>query len=159
MPRRFSRIVLLPLVCLVTLAMDRGAAAAHTTQPAAPVDATRYQELGGYDGIVRFVGLVFPRVAQHPQLTRLFRGHGQDSQRRQFQMVVELVCNRTGGPCTYLGRPMIPVHAGLQISADDWKTFMAIVVAGMTEVGYPEPVQRRFVEVWRAFQSEVVDAR
>lgn len=36
---------------------------------------TLYQRLGGYDGVASFVALVFPRVAQHPELTHMFRGH------------------------------------------------------------------------------------
>ena len=35
-------------------------------------------------GIASYVALVFPRVAQHPDLTLMFRGHGKDSQQRQF---------------------------------------------------------------------------
>jgi hemoglobin len=131
---------------------------ASAARPAQQAGASLYQELGGYDGIVKFVALVFPRVAEHPRLTHLFRGHGQDSQQRQFQMVVELVCNRTGGPCTYLGRPMGPVHAGLKITAENWSTFMDIVTAGMTELGYAEPLKQRFTEVWKAFRGDVVDA-
>ena len=73
---------------------------------------TLYQRLGGYDGVTAYVALVFPRVAQHADLKHLFRGHGKDSQQRQFQLVVELICQRTGGPCGYVGRAMPPVHDG-----------------------------------------------
>ena len=52
---------------------------------------TLYQRLGGYDGVASYVALVFPRVAQHPELAHMFRGHGKDSQQRQFQLVVELI--------------------------------------------------------------------
>ena len=83
---------------------------------------TLYQRLGGYDGVSSYVALVFPRVAQHPELTHMFRGHGKDSQQRQFQLVVELICQKTGGPCGYIGRPMTPVHDGLGISEANWST-------------------------------------
>ena len=46
---------------------------------------TLYQRLGGYDGVASYIALVFPRVAQHPELAHMFRGHGKDSQQRQFQ--------------------------------------------------------------------------
>ncbi len=149
---------LLPLV-MAALLIQATAALAQSAQSAAPAPTvTLYQQLGGYDGVVKFVGLVFPRVAQHPALARLFQGHGQDSQQRQFQMVVELICNRTGGPCVYLGRPMKPVHAGLKITDADWRTFMTLIGDGMKELEYPEPVKRQFGEVWGAFRAEVVDA-
>ena len=115
-----------------------------------------YQRLGGYDGITAYVALVFPRVAQHADLKHMFRGHGKDSQQRQFQLVVELICQRTGGPCGYVGRAMPPVHDGLGITEAHWTTFMTIVREGMTERGYPAPVRDEFLAVWRAFHDDVV---
>jgi len=115
-----------------------------------------YQRLGGYDGIASFIGLVFPRVAQHPELTHLFRGHGKDSQQKQFQLVVELICQKTGGPCAYIGRPMPPVHDGLGITEANWATFMKIVSDGMSEKKYPPDVRDEFLAVWRSFRDGVV---
>jgi len=47
-------------------------------QAASPRE-TLYQRLGGYDGVASYVALVFPRVAQHPELAHMFRGHGSFS--------------------------------------------------------------------------------
>lgn len=117
---------------------------------------TLYQRLGGYDGVSAYVALVFPRVAQHPELAHMFRGHGKDSQQRQFQFVVELICQKTGGPCAYLGRPMIPVHDGLGISAANWSTFMKIIEDGMDEQRYPAETRTEFLALWRTFRDGVV---
>src|SRR5262249_33126399 len=126
------------------------AQAAPTKKP------TLYERLGGYDGIASYIALVFPRVAQHPELSRMFQGHGKDSQQRQFQLVVEMMCQQTGGPCGYLGRPMRPVHDGLGISEANWATFMNIVTAGMDEKGYSRDVRTDFLALWRSFHDEVV---
>jgi hemoglobin len=115
-----------------------------------------YERLGGYDGIADYVALVFPRVAQHPDLTHMFRGHGKDSQQRQFQLVVELICQRTGGPCAYIGRPMPPVHDGLDITEAHWKTFMKIVADGMDAKKYPAAVREEFLALWQSFRDGVV---
>ena len=145
----------LPVILL--LAGLGGTRAPLVAQAAVPSTPSLYERLGGYDEIARFIGLVFPRVAQHEQLTHLFRGHGRDSQQRQFQLVVELVCQKTGGPCAYIGRPMPPVHEGLGITSADWDTFMAILATGIDERGYAADVRRDFLELWRAFRPEVVD--
>lgn len=115
-----------------------------------------YQRLGGYDGIASYVALVFPRVAQHPELAHMFRGHGKDSQQRQFQFVVELICQKTGGPCAYVGRPMPQVHDGLGITEANWATFMKIISDGMDEKKYPAEVRDEFLAVWRSFRAGVV---
>src|SRR5262249_41565182 len=93
---------------------------ADVVAQAPPQKTSLYQRLGGYDGIASYIALVFPRVAQHPELAHMFRGHGKDSQQRQFQLVVEMICQKSGGPCTYLGRSMPPVHDGLGISEAHW---------------------------------------
>jgi hemoglobin len=118
--------------------------------------STLYQRLGGYDGVASYIALVFPRVAQHPDLAHMFRGHGTDSQERQFQLVVELICHRTGGPCAYVGRPMPLVHAGLGITEANWSTFMKIISDGMTEKKYPPDVRDEFLAIWRSFHDDVV---
>ena len=117
---------------------------------------TLYERLGGYDGIASYIALVFPRVAQHPELTHMFRGHGKDSQQRQFQLVVELICQKTGGPCAYIGRAMPPVHDGLGITDAHWATFMTIVTDGMNEKKYPPDVRDEFLAIWRSFRGGVV---
>lgn len=117
---------------------------------------TLYERLGGYDGIASYIALVFPRVAQHPDLAHMFRGHGKDSQQRQFQLVVELICQKTGGPCAYLGRPMPPVHDGLGITDAHWATFMKIVTDGANEKKYPPEVRDELLAIWRSFREGVV---
>lgn len=117
---------------------------------------TLYQRLGGYDGVASYIALVFPRVAQHPELAHMFRGHGKDSQQRQFQLVVELICLETGGPCAYVGREMPPVHDGLGITEQHWSTFMKIISDGMDEKKYPADVRGEFLAIWRSFHDSVV---
>lgn len=127
-----------------------------SAQTPAPARSSLYERLGGYDGIASYIALVFPRVAQHPELVHMFRGHGKDSQQRQFQLVVELICQKTGGPCAYIGRPMPPVHDGLGITEANWNTFLKIVTDGMEEKRYPADVRAEFLAVWRGFHDGVV---
>lgn len=132
------------------------AAGATAAEQAVAAPASLYERLGGYDGVASFVGLVFPRVAAHPDLAHMFRGHGKDSQQRQFQFVVELICQRTGGPCVYAGRPMAPVHDGLGITEAQWQTFMQIIEAGLAQKQYAAEVRDEFRAVWRSFRDTVV---
>jgi hemoglobin len=128
----------------------------HALGQTATPRETLYQRLGGYDGVASYVALVFPRVAQDPELAHMFRGHGKDSQQRQFQLVVELICQKTGGPCAYIGRPMISVHDGLGITEANWSTFIKIISDGMNERKYPADVRDEFLAVWRSFHDGVV---
>ncbi|MGE3336109.1 MAG: group 1 truncated hemoglobin [Rhodospirillaceae bacterium] len=150
MSRKILRSTIVTALCVSALFGARLSAQVPATPP------SLYQRLGGYDGIAAYIALVFPRVAQHPELRHMFRGHGKDSQQRQFQLVVELVCQKTGGPCAYIGRPMPPVHDGLGITEANWTTFMAIIADGMEEKHYPAEVRAEFLQVWRGFRDGVV---
>jgi hemoglobin len=107
-----------------------------------------YSRLGGYDFIARFVDTAFPRVAGNPELSRLFRGHSRDSQMRQRQLIVDALCQHTGGPCIYIGRDLTAVHKGLGITDEDWRVFMSIISGTLRELGVPADVQRDFAQMF-----------
>jgi hemoglobin len=109
---------------------------------------TLYERLGGYDFIAHFVDTAFPRVASDPQLARLFRGHSRDSQQRQRQLIVDVLCRDTGGPCIYIGRALPAVHEGLGITDADWRVFMGIIEGALRELAPPPDAQRDFLALF-----------
>jgi hemoglobin len=118
-----------------------------------------YKRLGGYDAIAGFVDTAFPRVATHPQLNHLFRGHSKDSQFRQRQLIVDALCAAAGGPCIYIGRPMKPVHVGLGITAAQWDTFMGIIRAAADEKRFRDADKKEFLDLFtKQFRPVVVEA-
>ena len=60
------------------------------------------------------------RLATDPQLGRFFVGHSTDSLRRIRQLVVDQICEATGGPCYYTGRSMKESHAGMKLTSAEW---------------------------------------
>ena len=60
------------------------------------------------------------RMATDPELGRFFAGHSTESLKRIRQLVVEQLCEATGGPCYYTGRSMKASHEGMKISAANW---------------------------------------
>lgn len=119
---------------------------------------TLYQRLGGYDAIAGFVDTAFPRVAVHPELSHLFRGHSRNSQMRQRQLIVDSLCAAAGGPCIYTGRDMRPVHVGLGITGAQWTTFMGIISSVASERAWPEAERKEFIELFsKQFRSDIVE--
>ena len=134
--------------------VGRVAPAAAQASTAAP---TLYQRLGGYDFLARFVDTAFPRVAAHPQLRRLFQGHSRDSQMRQRQLIVDMLCQAAGGPCVSIGRPMRDVHTGLGITQADWDTFLGIIGSALNELHVRATERADFLAIFNErFRSEVV---
>ena len=142
------------IALLAALTLSLSAVASHAAAPAESL----YRRLGGYDSIAAFVDTAFPRVAAHPQLSHLFRGHSQSSQLRQRQLIVDALCAVTGGPCIYTGRDMKPVHVGLGITAAQWETFMGIISATATERDFGAADKAEFLELFTThFKPDVVE--
>lgn len=118
---------------------------------------TLYVRLGGFDGIAHFVDTAFPRVAGDPQLNRLFLGHSQDSQIRQRELIIEALCQASGGPCAYIGRDLATVHVGLAINDSDWRRFLGILSGAMDDVKMAPDVKRDFLELFEGFRSKVLE--
>jgi hemoglobin len=147
---------------VATAALIAGAfclpAAAQNPDRAGAKSPTLYQRLGGYDRIAAFVDTAFPRVAKHPELVHLFRGHSMDSNVRQRQLIIDRLCHDTGGPCAYTGRPLPTVHENLRITAAQWEAFMKIIDGAAQELSFGDPDRREFLELFRSrYRGETVD--
>jgi len=100
-----------------------------------------YARLGGYDAIAAVSDEFVRRLAGDPQLGKFFVGHSQDSLRRIRQLVVDQLCEATGGPCYYIGRDMRTSHKGLGISESDWQ--VAVKHLGESFDKFKVPQQER----------------
>ena len=83
-------------------------------------DKTLYQRLSGYDAIAAVTDEFIGRLATDEQEKRFFIGFSTDSKMRIRQLIVDLICKSTGGPCVYSGRDMKTAHAGAGITKSDW---------------------------------------
>jgi hemoglobin len=86
---------------------------ATPTQAQEKTNGSLYQRLGGYDTIAAVCDDFITRFSADPQATRFFAGFGLDSRKRLRQLIVDQLCEATGGPCYYTGRSMKQTHAGM----------------------------------------------
>ena len=93
-----------------------------------------YERLGGYDTIAAIVDVLLPRLTSDPQIGVYWRGHSNDSMRRDRQLIVDFLCEATGGPVIYRGRDMKTSHEGLGISESDWDVFVGHTVATLDKL-------------------------
>jgi hemoglobin len=142
------------LTALTVFATVAWAAAGQDRPAASP---SLYERMGRYDRIATFVDTAFPRVASHQQLRRLFQGHARDSQVRQRQLIIDALCQATGGPCAYTGRSMKPVHTGLGITAADWTVFVGILGGALDELKFGAAEKKEFLALLdERFRPDVV---
>ena len=97
-----------------------------------------YERLGGYNAIAAVVDDFMGRWVADKQLGRFFVGHSTDSKKRARQLIVDMLCEATGGPCIYTGRDMKTVHTGLNITENDWQAGVKLLTATLDKFKVPQ---------------------
>jgi hemoglobin len=87
-------------------------------QPAPPQRAqSLYQRLGGNDVITAVVNETVGNITADVRINQRFAHVGGPKLTRNL---VDLICERTGGPCTYTGRNMADAHDGMNIRDEEF---------------------------------------
>jgi hemoglobin len=90
---------------------------------------TLYSRCGGVFGVAAFVDRCMDMWMQDDTLNANanVRTWHEKAQRCGFKfLVVQIVCNLTGGPQRYTGRPIDVAHKWLNISLEEWEKFMEL---------------------------------
>ena len=115
-----------------------------------------YQRLGGYDRLAAIFDDFAPRLFRDPQFAAFFSGHSTDSNVRQRQRVLELLCQDTGGPCVYTGRPLKQAHDGLAISDAHWSAFLQQFGASLDLLKVGAAEKGELIALLERYRSDVV---
>ena len=83
-----------------------------------------YERVGGYDVIAAMTDDLLARVTKDPLIGDYWKGHSNDSMKRDRQLIVDFLCEAIGGPVIYRGRDMKTSHEGLGITESDWDAFI-----------------------------------
>jgi hemoglobin len=118
---------------------------------------TLYQRLGGFDKLAAVFDDVAPRLAGDPQLGRFFSGHSTDSNLRQRQRLLELLCQETGGPCAYTGRALKTAHTGLGIGSADWSAFLKHLTATLDHLQLGQQEKAELLALVERYRSDIVE--
>ncbi len=97
-----------------------------------------YERLGGYNPIAAVVDDFMGRMVADKQLGRFFIGHRTNSKKKQRQLIVDMICEATGGPCIYTGRDMKTTHTGLNITESDWQVGVKLLTATLDKFKVPQ---------------------
>jgi hemoglobin len=117
-----------------------------------------YHRLGGYDVIAAVIDDLFTSLRADPAFSRFASGRSLDSNARAQQLLVEQICELSGGPCRYLGRDMKTSHAGLAISTAEWDANMKYATAALVKNGVEEPERAEFLALFERYRQDIVEA-
>lgn len=133
------------------------------TPPAAaqaPAARTLYQRLGGYDMIAKIVDTFLPKLRDSdPKVAAMITGLAETSRHRNRQLIVDQICNLTGGPCLYIGRTMEASHQGLEITEEMWKKSQQAVADSLDALNIKDPEKAELIAVIEKLRPEIVQKK
>ncbi len=157
------RLTLLSLFLFVgcaTTSASTGEAAAkppagETKAPATTeVPKKLFDRLGGKGAIEAVIDDFLGRVAGDETINSGFAvGHVP----RLRQRLVELVCAASGGPCTYSGRDMTTVHAGMKITGAQFDSLVGHLVATLDKFKVPAGEKGELLGLLGPMRSSIVE--
>ncbi len=156
--RFFAAIVLaaglaLPLVGVTSLAPQNAPFAASV----AFAKDSLYKRLGGYDAIAAVTDDFIGRLLADPVFARFFVGFSDDSKKRIRQHIVDFFCEKTGGPCYYLGRDMKTAHAGMGVTKDEWDKAVAHLGETLAALNVPQEEQQDLAALLGPLEKDIVE--
>ena len=94
-----------------------------------------YERLGGKPAITAVVDDFVGRVAADNRINGKFANANIP---RLKMLLVEQICQASGGPCTYTGRDMKTAHAGMGINGSEFDALVGDLVTTLNKFKVPE---------------------
>ena len=141
---------------LVACARDDGRTSdtAAGTTATDTVQRTLYDRLGGRDAIVMVVDSFVARVAADNRINKKF---AKSDIPRVKAMIVDQICNATGGPCTYTGRSMKEAHQNMGVTDGEFDALVEDLVATLNQFNVAKADQDALLQTLGAMRPEIVE--
>ena len=97
--------------------------------------------------------IFFQRLNADARINTLFANVDHNDLRR---LVIEQMCEATGGPCKYTGRSMQEAHSGLNLTNKDFDNFVGDLVAALDDAKVPKPTQKKLLALLSPMRPQVV---
>ena len=140
------------LFALFALAVVACQPAPPPAPPPAP-EASLYQRLGGQPAITAVVDDFVANVAADNRINRFFAHTNIPHLKMEL---VSQICQATGGPCVYAGRPMRAVHAGMHITDADFNALVGDLVKTLNKFNVPPKEQQELLGILGPLKSDIV---
>ena len=116
--------------------------------------ASLYERLGGLDAIEAVVDSFVGRCAADDRINGKFE---RTDIPRLKKMLVDQVCEATGGPCTYTGREMRETHDGMQVTAGEFDALVEDLVATLDAFDVPKAEQEELLALLGPMRDDIVE--
>ena len=112
-----------------------------------------YERLGGIDAIRAVVDDFVANVAADKRINKFFASADIPRLKRNL---VDQICQGTGGPCTYTGRGMREVHAGMGVRSNHFNALVGDLGKSLNKFKVPAHEQKELVAILAPMKKDIV---
>jgi hemoglobin len=112
-----------------------------------------YDRLGGKQAITGVVDDFIANVAADSRINQRFAGTNIP---RLKTMLVDQICEATGGPCKYTGKDMKTVHAGMRITEGEFNALVEDLVKSLDKFKVPGPEKNELLTALGGMKPQIV---
>lgn len=141
---------LLGLLALITLLLPNAQIAS-----AAP-KRSLYDRLGGKTAISAVVDEFVANVAADNRINKFF---AKTNIPRLKQLLVDQICQASGGPCKYAGRSMKDSHKGMGVANKDWDALVEDLVKALNKFKVPKQEQQELLGLLGPMKKDIVEKK
>lgn len=141
------------LSTMVVVSVAVVTAACAGVEPA-PASKSLYDRLGGKPAITAVVDQFVANVANDTRINGRF---ATTDIPRMKGHIVDQVCMATGGPCTYTGRDMKSLHAGMKITDGDFNALVGDLVAALDKFKVPAQEKQELLGLLGPMKKDIVE--
>src|ERR1043166_4088994 len=136
------------------VAILMGAAGCSSMSQQSMSDKSLYERLGGKAAITAVVDDFVGRVAADNRINGFF---AQANIPRLKAMLVDQICEASGGPCKYTGRDMKTTHRGMGITNAAFDALVGDLVATLDKFNVGDREKKELLSVLGPMRSDIVE--
>lgn len=118
-----------------------------------PSQTSLYQRLGGQPAIQAVVDDFIGNVAADKRINGFF---ASTSIPRLNKMLVDQICEATGGPCKYTGRSMLAAHAGMGVTEAHFNALVEDLVKSLDKFNVPQREKNELLNALASMKNDIV---
>ena len=118
------------------------------------MSATLFDRLGGMPAVRAVVADFRGRVEKDARINAKF---ARSDLPRLEAMLVDQVCEATGGPCRYTGRGMREAHHGMGVTTGEFNALVEDLVATLNGFKVPKAEQDELLGILGPLKTEIVE--
>jgi hemoglobin len=123
---------------------------------AAAQKKTLYVRLGGTPALEAVVGEFIGRAAGDGRINMKF---ARTDIPRLKAMLIEQLCEATGGPCKYSGRSMKTAHKGMKVTEGEFNALVEDLVGALDKFNVPDKEKHDLLDILGPLKAQIVEVK